>query len=146
MASFGEARLVEAGSLQDLAAEYQKDHRVLYVDCCNGFDPYRLCRLGGEAALERVDVARPFTFYQLRELVLNKLERMVQSTGAKVVLVAGVGFFRLDDPIDPEEYSVIWEEIWERLKSLSKDYGLLTLVSDGGAYGSDGQDRVDADI
>jgi hypothetical protein len=150
MASFGEVSLIEAagGSLQDLAAKYQEEHRVLYIDCCNSFDPYRLYRLAGcGEALERVLVARPFTLYQLRELVLNKLERMVQSSGARVVLVAGVGYFRMDEPIEADEFSAIWGGVWERLKTLSRDYKLLTLVSEGGGSdGPDGQDRVDADI
>lgn len=149
MVSFGCISFVEAvgGSLQDLAAEYQKSHKVLYVDCCNSFDPYRLYRVAkDEKALERVEVARPFTLYQLRELILNKLEKMVQSSGASVVMLAGVGFFKMDEPIEAEEFAVVWSDVWERLKALSRDYNLLTLISDGGVFdGSDGSDSIDAD-
>jgi hypothetical protein len=149
MECFGQVSFVEAmgGSLQDWAAKMQTDNLVLYVDCCNSMDPYRLYRVSGsEESLNRVLVARPFTLYQLRELVLNKLEKMVQETGARIVMVSGVGFYGFDDSFDKEEWSVIWSEVYGRLKTLSKDYGLLTLVSDGGASdGPDCQDGVDAD-
>ncbi|MFH0861691.1 MAG: hypothetical protein V1875_01555 [Candidatus Altiarchaeota archaeon] len=149
MECFGEVSFVEAGggSLQDWAARMQKDNLVLYVDCCNSIDPYRLYRVSGsEESLNRVLVARPFTLYQLRELVLNKLEKMVQETGARVVMLSGVGFYGLDDPFDKEEWSVIWSQVYGRLKALAKDYGLLALVSDGGgSYGQDCEDGFDAD-
>jgi hypothetical protein len=148
MDGFGEVSFLQTsgGSLQDLAAKLQRDYLVLFVDCCNSFDPYRLYRASESAdSLLRVHVARPFTLYQLRELVLNKLERMIQELGARVVLVSGVGFYCLDDSFDKGEWTVIWAEVFDRLKVLSRDYNLLTLVSDGGAFdGSDCDDCLDA--
>jgi len=134
MEAFGEVSFVEAigGSLQDWAAKMQRDSLVLYVDCCNSHDPYRLYKVSGsEDSQNRVLVARPFTLNQLRELVLNKLETMVQSTGARVVMVSGVGYYSPDNSSDRGEWSAIWSEVYARLRALSKDYGLLTLVSDG---------------
>ena len=126
--------------LMTLAARIQKRFPVLYVDCANTFDPYllyRVCR--DESVLDRVYVSRPFTVYQLRELVFGKLERAIQRLSAKVLLVSRPDSYELDSPLDEKEYNLISERVAGRIKTLTMDYGLLTTVSyGGGAHGPDG--------
>jgi hypothetical protein len=139
---FGQVSFVAAqgGSLQDWAARLQSDHRVLFIDCCNSFDPYRLYRVSqSRDCLTRVRVARPFTLYQLRELVLNKLEDALRQGQERVLMVSGVGYFGFDDEVDAKERALIWADVFTRLESLSQGLGLMTLVSDGGVF--NGSDR-----
>lgn len=110
---------------------------VSYVDCVNSFDPYlvyKVCR--DESALDRVHVARPFTVYQLRELVYGKLEGMLQSSGARALIVSGLSGYRADSPLEDEEYESIQERVLERIESLTRDYQLYTVVSCGGSASS----------
>lgn len=123
-----------------LAARMQQAYNVLYVDCENSFDPYLLYRVTkDESALDRVYISRPFTVYQLRELVFGKLEKAIQKLSAKVLLVSRPDAYELDSPLDKKEYDLIAERVAGRIKTLTVDYGLLTAVSYGGAsYGADG--------
>jgi hypothetical protein len=134
MESFGTASEIRcAGSdqvLMTLAARIQKRFPVLYVDCANSFDPYVLYRVTrDESVLDRVYVSRPFTIYQLRELVFGKLERAIQRLSAKVLLVSRPDSFEVDSPLDEAEYKLISERVAGRIKTLTADYGLLTTVS-----------------
>jgi len=119
--------------LMTLAARIQKRFPVLYVDCANTFDPYVLYRVTrDESVLDRVYVSRPFTIYQLRELVFGKLERAIQRLSAKVLLVSKPDSYELDSPLDKEEYKLIYDRVCGRIKTLTIDYSLLTTVSYGG--------------
>lgn len=119
--------------LMTLAARIQERFPVLYVDCANTFDPYVLYRVTrDESVLDRVYVSRPFTIYQLRELVFGKLERAIQKLSAKVLLVSRPDSYGLDSPLDKGEYDLIQSRVAGRIKTLTIDYSLLTTVSYGG--------------
>jgi hypothetical protein len=134
MDSFGTVREVRYAksdhALMMLAARMQEMFGVLYVDCANSFDPYVLYRVTrDESVLDRVYVSRPFTIYQLRELVFGKLERAIQKLSAKVLLVSRPDSFEADSPLDEAEYKLLSERVAGRIKTLTVDYGLLTTVS-----------------
>ena len=120
-----------------LAAKLQDDANVLYIDCRNMFDPHKLFRLtNSEESLNKVFVVRPFTLYQLRELVLKKLEYGIQKLNAKSLIISGLSAFKDDHRIDEEEMESINTRIFERIESLTRDYNLYTVVSWGGIHGS----------
>jgi hypothetical protein len=137
MDSFGvvqEMRCVNGDhALLSLAARMQEAYNVLYVDCANTFDPYVLYRVTkDESVLDRVYVSRPFTIYQLRELIFGKLEKAIQKLSAKVLLVSRPDSYEVDSPLDKTEYDLIALRVAGRIKTLTVDYGLLTTVSYGG--------------
>jgi predicted nucleotidyltransferase component of viral defense system len=115
------------------AAKLQEHNNVLYVDCCNTFDPYLLYRITrDEKVLDKVYVSRPFTVYQLRELIFNKLEKTIQNLSPRALLVPKINCYSADSPLDEEEYTTIFLKVLDRIKTLTKDYNLLTMVSYGG--------------
>lgn len=144
MDSFGTVQEIRCARgdhvLLALAARMQEAFNVLYVDCENTFDPYVLYRVTrDESVLDRVYVSRPFTIYQLRELVFGKLEKAIQKLSAKVLLVSRPDAYEVDSPLDKNEYNLISERVAGRIKTLTVDYGLMTMVSyRGGSNGPDG--------
>ena len=143
MDSYGTVREIRCvrgdHALLALAAKMQQAYNVLYVDCENTFDPYVLYRVTrDESVLDRVYVSRPFTVYQLRELVFGKLEKAIRKLSAKVLLVSRPDAYEAESPLDKKEYDLIAERVAGRIKTLTADYGLFTAV----AYGAAGvQDR-----
>jgi hypothetical protein len=117
----GEVRYVKSDhALMMLAARMQEMFSVLYVDCANSFDPYVLYRVTrDESVLDRVYVSRPFTSYQLRELVFGKLERVIQKLSAKILLVSKPDSYEADNPFDKGEYNLISERVAGRIKTLA---------------------------
>jgi hypothetical protein len=107
--------------LMSLAARMQERFfPVLYVDCANSFDPYVLYRVTrDENVLDRVYVSRPFTIYQLRELVFGKLEKAIQRLSARVLLISRPDSYEADSPLDKGEYNLISERVAGRIKTLT---------------------------
>ncbi len=144
MESFGKVtELRGAGTdmkLMALAAKLAKTFNVLYVDCANTFDPYVLYRVTrDEKVLDTVYVSRPFTVYQLRELVYGKLEKAIQKLAARALFVSKPDSYEADSPLDETEYKLIQERVSGRIKTLTTDYCLYTLIAYGGV--ANGQDR-----
>lgn len=130
--SLGRVHVIDSGSgrLLHYAACLQKFHPVLYIDCANRFDPYGLYRMAGkdEDALERVHVVRPFTLYQLKDLVDAKLEGKIQGSGAESLLVSRPDAYAGEHIFGKDEYSAITGGITQAIKSLTRDYRLFTVV------------------
>jgi len=119
--------------LQYLAARLEKEFPVLFIDCCNTFDPYylyRACR--DESVLDRIYVSRPFTVYQMRELIFCKLEAAIQRLLPRALFVSGIDSYEADNPLDEKEYEIIKGRVLGRIKTLSSDYVLPTYISSFG--------------
>ncbi|MFH1721559.1 MAG: hypothetical protein ABH950_03030 [Candidatus Altiarchaeota archaeon] len=116
------------GYMLTLAASRQGYGPVIYVDCHNSFDPYYLHRTFKDrdpiGRLKKILVSRPFTVYQLRELVDKKLEEAVVKHKSKVLLVSAIDGFRED-----KETPIITKKVMDRIDSLTQRYGLITVVS-----------------
>ncbi len=117
--------------LMHYASILQSMHNVLYVDCANSFDPYFIYKRSGknQDALDRVHVVRPFTLYQLREFIVNKLEKELKKTSARSLLIPYVDAFGFDHTFQEKEYQVITGQITEKIKSITQDYQLFTVIS-----------------
>ena len=132
---FGRIHVLECGDgdyrLMHYAANLQRLHQVLYVDCANSFDPYFVYRRAGKRgeALERIHVCRPFTLYQLRSLVGERLEDKIQESGGQSLLIPCINGYGLDHSFDKKEYEVVTEEIMDGIESLTRDYQLFTLIT-----------------
>lgn len=111
------------------AAICQFKGRVLYVDCSNRFDPHQYFRQTGcIRSLEETLIVRPFTLYQLKSFVLEKLERVICESGVKYVLVSGIWHYAPDDYHDGLEYKTILKRISWHLRILSRDYQINVLM------------------
>ncbi len=117
--------------LMNTAAKLQEQGRVTYIDCRNTFDPYQIYKASDrdETAFDRIYVARPFTVYQLKELVYMKLEKLIQDTGSRILLISCINSFRGDGVLQEEEYSTIVDRVRQRIDSLTSSYNLLTVLS-----------------
>jgi hypothetical protein len=118
------------------AAVCQLKDRVLYVDCGNQFDPHQYYRrTKSDKSLEETLVVRPFTLYQLKSFVLEKLEKVIQESKVKYVLVSGIEYYRFDDEQEASEYKTIIERVLGHFRRLAGDYQIHVIVDLGGAVG-----------
>ena len=113
--------LVEGG-LQEDAARLGASRVVLYVDCCPG----RCTPLRG---LPGVIVSRALTLDGLWELVMHRLKATARDSSASVLMVSGLDC--LGRGVDGREYEALRAQVLDRLRALSRECGLLTMVSKG---------------
>lgn len=105
--------------MMSLAIHLQSFGQIYYIDCMNSFDPYFIHENDG--FLECVYVCRPFTIYQLREVVLNRLNQV-----SGFLLVSGLNFF--NDDVEKDEADAITDLVLERIQEVTSDRDLISVV------------------
>ncbi len=112
--------------------------RVVYVDAENNFDPYGLSQLAIERhldprkALQRISLARAFSWEQVVELVAEKLvaEKLAApgaADGAGLVCIAGLTTMLV--PTEPRHYQQLLQVIAGIKQLLARQHGQVTVVA-----------------
>ncbi|MFH1836376.1 MAG: hypothetical protein ABH851_09330 [Methanobacteriota archaeon] len=118
-------------AMMAVAVGLQDKGEVMFVDCANRFDPYFINKASGGRGrqyLKHIFVSRPFTIYQLKELVVEKLEEFVKNNGCRVLLINCINYFD-GDGVGKEEAKAIKEMVHEKVAQITRDYGLTTVIS-----------------
>ena len=113
------------------SVKYQDRGEVMFIDCANRFDPYYINKASGGRGkdyLKHIFVSRPFTIYQLKELITEKLEDFILTKGCKVLLVNCINAFDKDS-VKPDEAKAIKNNVKQKIRELTRRYGLTTVVS-----------------
>jgi hypothetical protein len=111
---------------------------VVWVDGGNSVNPYelgRICRRFGldrTEVLDSISVARAFTAYQLVSLIDERLEEEVRRTGAGMVIVSCLPDMFQDKEMRWSESYQLIRRCVERLRDLSRDRGVATLITNYG--------------
>lgn len=100
---------------------------VIYIDGANTFRLYqitrlaRLCHLDPKQALDRIHISRAFTTYQMRSLVLQKLEDAVKTCNSKLIIISDIAAMFLDKDVEDEEAKRIYSQVINRITKLAKE-------------------------
>jgi RecA/RadA recombinase len=107
--------------------------RVVYVDGENNFDPYALSQLAIERhldprkALQRISLARAFSWEQVVELVAEKLAGPGGADGAGLVCIAGITTMLV--PTEPRHYQQLLQVLGGIKQLLARQHGQVTVVA-----------------
>lgn len=104
---FGFLKAAQEMALQK-AVDIGRQGNVVFLDCGNGFDPYFVLRLSkdrleAKKILNRVFVSRPFTFYQLKQLVENDLQKAAKDHSTNQVILFALTALFTDESRDEAE-------------------------------------------
>ncbi len=108
---------------------------AVWVDGGNALDPLdlsrrcRALRCGTREALDRVNVARAFTAYQLQAIIGERLEAKVLEASPSLVLVASLDQLFDDPDVDRREARCLLRASLEDLRSLARRTGAAVLAS-----------------
>lgn len=136
---FGEGNsspsLTHALSVLALSESSDFESPVLWLDGDNSFDPYRISELSrkqglnSERVLEEIYISRAFTCYQMKSLILEKLENAVEEHGSGFAVITGLpGLFSGSD-LSGREALRVFDPIVETLKSFRKSDLTIFLAS-----------------
>ncbi len=107
--------------------------RVVYVDAENTFDPYALSQLAIERhldprkALQRIALARAFSWEQVVELVAEKLAAPGGADGAGLVCIAGLTTMLV--PTEARHYQQLLQVIAGIKQLIARQHGQVTVVA-----------------
>jgi len=108
---------------------------AVWVDGGNALDTLalsrrcRALRCGTREALDRVNVARAFTAYQLQAIIGERLEAKVLEASPSLVLVASLDELFGDQDVDRREARHLMRASLEDLRSMAVRTGAAVLVS-----------------
>ena len=108
---------------------------VIFIDGANTFRIYqvtrlaRLHQLNPKQVLERIHISRAFTAYQMATLILQKLEDVLKTRNAKLVIVSDLAAMFLDKDVKVEEAKRVYSQITTRLASLANEHQVIVIAT-----------------
>ncbi len=131
-------------------AVLELDEDAVLVDGGNVADPYALSsvcrrlRVRPRDVLPRVHIARAFTSFQMSSILEDALPRAVEEHSPAVVAVSCVDELYHDDNVDRDQATVLLGRALDRVRDLTVDEGLVTLLADLRARPRGAMDRFSA--
>jgi hypothetical protein len=111
------------------------DRELVFLDGGNSVDLFgiaRICRSRGEDAqsvLSRMTVSRAFTAYQFAELVNNKLEGIIEETGASTLVVSSFVDLFLDKDMAWSESFQLMKRSLVRIGEIAAKHELVAVIT-----------------
>jgi len=101
------------------------DSPVVFVDGGNSFNPYLVAEIGrsygmdSRTVLERIYVSRAFTAYQLSSLILEELDKILNSKRARLLIVSDIASLFFDNDIPKTEAKNLFVKICSKLSEVA---------------------------
>ena len=114
--------------LMSAAGKLQKHSKVLFIDSANRFNPHLLRTLFTEnivELLQNILVARPFTAYQLKEVILS-LKTTIKTTQAKALIISSID--KLCPEFEKAELPYLLPLLLNEINALTRQYNLITII------------------
>lgn len=130
----GNARDITNISL-NYANNWASKEKVLYIDGGNNFSPYYFYKIHNNPKktreiLNNILISRPFTIYQLKQLIKN-LDSSLNETCAKKLIVSRLSDLFSDEDISSIEREAIIRHISKKLREIKCSDAIITLNKNG---------------
>ncbi len=108
---------------------------VIFVDGGNTFRLYRIARLAQihqidpKQALERIQIARAFTAYQLTALIMENLKETVKKFNAKLVVISDIAGLFLNKDVPDEEARRVYSQVTAYLQNFARENRIILLAT-----------------
>ncbi len=109
--------------------------KVVFIDGGDTFRPSNIARLAQlhqldpRQVLERVFISKAFTAYQLTSFVMEKLEGIIKTYNAKLVVVSDIAGFFLDNDVPHEEAERIYSQIVSYLSEFARKHQIIVVAT-----------------
>jgi len=101
------------------------DSPVVFVDGGNSFNPYLVAEIGrsygmdSRTVLEKIYVSRAFTAYQLSSLILEELDKILNSKRARLLIVSDITSLFFDKDLPKTEAKDLFVKICTKLSKVA---------------------------
>ena len=108
---------------------------TIYIDGGICADPYEIARyarrmeVDQNEVLNHVQISRAFTVYQLSTFIETILEKEIEKHDPRTLIVGKFPALYLDPDVSKKESQVILENNLEKLRVLTSDYNLITVLT-----------------
>ncbi len=141
-----------ASECLELSVKLQNISKVIFIDAGNVFNPYYIHRtFRGEVevreALSNISISRPFTVYQLRQVISDLLPEKGHSgfgneaastislpNGSKVLIIPCIDDMFYEDGLDREEAKMVFMQTIGKLREIVSHTNCYCFISFIGKY------------
>ena len=124
--------------------------KVIFVDASNTLDIYQYINfarqygLNIKKALQSIIISRSFTMYQLANILINELSKVIeQFDGTKVIIISDLLYMFVNDPqVQIKEAKPLIRQIVNEIRKMSSYNNILFIIS----FYSNGYDHPSAHI
>jgi hypothetical protein len=108
---------------------------VFFIDGGNTFRLNLVARLAQlhhlnpKEALDRIQISRAFTAYQMTSLILEHLKDAVEKTNAKLVIIADIAGLFLDKDLSDEEAKRVYSQVIAYLQNFAREKQLILIAT-----------------
>lgn len=108
---------------------------VIFVDGGNSFNIHQIARLAEihqlepQQTLDRIHISRAFTAYQLTSLIMEKLQKSVEKSQAKLVVISDIAELFLDPDIPEEEVRSVFNQVLSYLSNFARNNQIILIVT-----------------
>jgi hypothetical protein len=88
-----------------------------------------LQQLEPQNVLEHIQHFRAYTAYRLHSLIIDQLEQIVETSGAKLVVIADVMCPFLTENVDDQEARTAYNQLVNYLSNFAKKHGIIIIVT-----------------
>jgi hypothetical protein len=108
---------------------------VVFVDCANSSSfsdiehTAQRQQLDTKAILERIHNIRVYTAYRLTSLIMEKLQEVVETRGAKLIVISDIASPFLHENVDDREAKTFYSQIMGYLANFAKKHHLIIIAT-----------------
>lgn len=100
---------------------------AVWIDSRNESSTYALSSFGGQQIMDKVRIGRAFTPLQHHRLI-HQLEDFVEED-TELLVLPNIDFLYLDGQVKEWEAEELFQETWQKILEVQKEYGLKVIVS-----------------
>jgi hypothetical protein len=111
------------------------DTKVIFIDSANSsslsniLHAARIQQLDPKTAIENIISKRTYTAYRLTSLIMEELEKVVEASDAKVVVISDIACSFLSDNVDDQEAKAVYSQIMGYLTSFAKRHRIIIIAT-----------------
>ena len=111
------------------------ESKVVFIDATNSSSlsdivhASELQHLNLETTLVNVLCLRAYTAYRLTTLIMEKLEELVKTSGAKLVVISDIVSSFLNENLDEQEAKAVYRQIMTYLSNFAKKHRIIVIAT-----------------
>jgi hypothetical protein len=111
------------------------ESNVVFIDCASSSSLLNinqradLQQLGSQATLEKIHNMRVYTAYRLTTIIMEKLQHIVETTDAKLVVISDIAAPFLNDNVDDQEAKTVYNQIMSYLANFARKLHLIIIAT-----------------
>jgi hypothetical protein len=111
------------------------ESNVVFIDCATSsslssiLEAAELQQVDLKTALGRVTNMRAYTAYRLTSLIMEKLQEIVETSGAKIILISDIVGSFLNNNVDDQEAKAVYSQITGYLANFAKRHRIIIIAT-----------------